>query len=35
MFPNVAAGIEALGSPWQRGRSATGQPQQADPSVSR
>ena len=35
MFPNVAAGIEALGSPWQRGRSAAGQPQRGDPSVSR
>lgn len=35
MFPNVAAGIEAIGSQWQRGRSAAGQPQRGDQSISR
>lgn len=34
MFPNVAAGIEAIGSQWQRGRAAAGQPQR-DQSISR
>lgn len=35
VFPNMAAGIEALGGPWQRGRSATGQPQRGEQSISR
>jgi hypothetical protein len=35
MFPNVAAGLEAIGGQWQRGRSASGQPQRGDQSISR
>lgn len=35
MFPNMAAGIEALGGPWQRGRSAAGQPERGEQSISR
>ncbi|MFM7245575.1 MAG: SAF domain-containing protein [Planctomycetaceae bacterium] len=35
MFPNVAAGIEAIGGQWQRGRSTTEQSPRSEPSVSR
>jgi hypothetical protein len=35
MFPNVAAGIDAIGGQWQRSRSTAGQPQRGDQPVSR
>ena len=35
MFPNVAAGIEALGSPWQRSRPADQQAPEAPPQPTR
>jgi heme exporter protein C len=35
MFPNVAAGIEALGSPWQRSRPADQQATEAPPQPTR
>lgn len=35
MFPNVAAGIEAIGAPWQRTRSAASQPTPPSPPARR
>lgn len=35
MFPNVAAGIEAIGGQWQRGRSTADESPRSEPSVSR
>jgi hypothetical protein len=35
MFPNVAAGIEAMGAPWQRSRSAATQPTAPSPPTRR
>ena len=35
MFPNVAAGIEALGSPWQRSRPADQQAPEAPSQPTR
>jgi len=35
MFPNVAAGIEAIGGQWKRGSSTAGQPQRGDQPISR
>jgi len=35
MFPNVAAGIEAIGGQWKRGGSTAGQPQRGDQPISR